>query len=120
MTAPKPPGHGIVTFQFESKTWSLFFGINALCDLEYQVADPMEVRRLMDGRTDDPAAFTTIRAGFWAALRTNHPDASLEEAGRMIDTLSMAKAGSLMAQALVAAFPKVSTTRPPKAARKTV
>lgn len=113
----KPPGHGIVTFQFEGKTWSLFFGINALCDLEYQVGDPMEVRRLMDAKQDDLAAFSTIRAGFWAALRGNHPDIGLEDAGRMIDALSMPKAGSLTAQALVAAFPKATSDRPQKAAR---
>jgi hypothetical protein len=114
------PAHGVATFEVGGATWSLKFGINALCDLEFQVQDPEQVKRLMDGKAGAPPDFSTIRAGFWAALRTFHPEVTLEEAGRLIDALGMPRAGSLTAQALISAFPEADPDRPRKATRKRV
>ena len=117
MVVKAAPVHGVATFEAGGAVWSLKFGINALCDLEFQVDDAEEVARLMAGTAGDPPAFSTIRAGFWAALRTFHAEITLEEAGQLIDNIGMARAGSLTAQALIAAFPEADPPRPPKAAR---
>lgn len=118
MVVKAAPAHGVATFEAGGVVWSLKFGINALCDLEFQVQDPEEVARLMGGSEAKPPAFGTIRAGFWAALRTFHAEVTLEDAGRLIDELGLPRAGSLTAQALLAAFPEADPNRPSKAARK--
>lgn len=114
----KPPAHGVVTFEADGASWSLKFGINALCDLEFQVQDAEQVERLMAGKAGEPPDFSTIRAGFWAALRGLHPEVTLEGAGRLIDALGLVRAGSLIAQALISAFPEADPDRPRKAARR--
>jgi len=95
-------------------TWRLVVSVNALCLIEAEVKDADEMAKLMSG---GDAAFTTVRAAFWAALQDHHPQVSLEDAGRLLDHLGLMKAGSLMGQALMLAFPELEggTDRPRKA-----
>lgn len=95
---------GIVPFSADKRSWRLVASVNALCLIEAEVKDPDEVVKLMTGRD---ASFSTVRTAFWAALQDHHPDLTPDDAGRLIDHLGLTKAGSLMAQTLIAAFPAV-------------
>lgn len=109
------PANGVLTFEADGRTWRLCASVNALCELESLVSDPEQVALLMSG---GDANFSTIRAGFCAFLRDNHPDLTQEEAGLLLDHLGLRVAGGKMAQALMIAFPQVTSPNPRKAARK--
>lgn len=109
------PANGVLTFEADGQTWRLCASVNALCELESLVSDPEQVALLMSG---GDANFTTIRAGFCAFLRDNHPDLTEEDAGLLLDHLGLQPAGAKLAQALMIAFPQVTDPRPRKAARK--
>jgi hypothetical protein len=110
------PANGVLTFEAHGRTWRLCASVNALCELESLVDDPEQVALLMSG---GDVNFSTARAGFCAFLRDNHPDLTQEEAGLLLDHLTLQVAGKKIAQALMIAFPQVPTPNPRKAARKT-
>jgi hypothetical protein len=109
------PANGVLTFEADGQTWRMCASVNALCELESLVSDPEQITFLMSG---GDANFTTIRAAFCAFLRDNHPDLTQEDAGLLLDHLTLVVAGSKLAQALMIAFPEVSGDRPRKAARR--
>ncbi|WP_426043701.1 hypothetical protein [Caulobacter sp. DWR3-1-2] len=110
------PANGVLTFEADGQTWRLCASVNALCELEALVPDAEQVALLMSG---GQANITTIRAGFCAFLRDNHPDLTQADAGLLLDHFGLSAAGSKLAQALLIAFPTADPARPPKAARKT-
>lgn len=111
---PTPPAP-FVPLKAAGAAWRLVVSTNALCLLEAEVKDAAEIAKLMTG---GDASFSTVRAAFWAALQDHHPEITLDDAGRLIDHLGLMKAGSLMGQALMLAFPELEAgaDRPRKAA----
>ena len=116
--APKPPANGVVTFQYEGATWRLCMDVNALCALEAEVGDRVELARLFANDPDDLPELRTIRAALWSGLQAHHEEVSLLDAGRMIQALGLPVLGGKIGQAIIADFPG-ATARPRKAARKT-
>lgn len=114
-----PSPNGIVPFSAAGRSWRLVVSVNALCLIEASVSDAEEVAKLLSGRD---ASFTTVRAAFWAALQDHQPDLTLEEVGRILDHVGLVKAGTILATALIAAFPAVGDAagRPQTARRPTL
>ena len=114
------PSQGEVAFEAAGATWKLLFGVNALCRFEQVIEDREERRRLLGGGDGQEPEFTTIRAAIWAGLQDHHPDTSFEDVGNIITHMGIGKAGALVAQAMLLAFPEVkkdAKPNPRKAAR---
>lgn len=109
-----PPVDGIVSFEAEARTWRLNFGVNALCRLEVAVEDDEEVQRLIGGADAAPPKLHTVRAAFWAGLQDHHADLTHEDAGNLMDRIGLVRAGSLVAQALIAAMPAADPNANPR------
>lgn len=120
LSRPSRPVDGIVTFDADWKTWTLFFGVNAMCRMEAEI-EPDELDLLLKGPGEgEQPSLTTYRAAFWAGLREHHPNLTFEDAGRLMDHTGLNRVGSLVAQALAMALPDVEGggDRPRKARRR--
>jgi hypothetical protein len=114
------PANGVVSFEADGQTFRLQMSINALIALEGAVGDQTEIRALLDhsGKSGE-ATLSTLRAAIWAGLTDAHPHLTQADAGNLIQHLGLERAGSLLVQALVAAFPSADpTANPRKATRK--
>lgn len=109
-----PPVDGIVSFEAEARTWRLNFGVNALCRLEVAVEDEAEVQRLVGGGDGVSPKLHTVRAAFWAGLQDHHAELTHEDAGNLMDRVGLVRAGSLVAQALIAAMPPADPDANPR------
>lgn len=82
----------------------LSFSINALCELEDLLDQPMmEIVAAM--QAPDKMRMKTVRAMFWAALRDHHDDIDLHGAGLIVSELGMATAMAKVGEAFRLAFP---------------
>lgn len=108
--------HGVVTLNVVGETFKLDFSVNALCLLEAEQPDRMEIQQLLDPKGEGPK-MATVRAALWAALQDHHPDVSVEDAGRLIDHLGLEQTGLKVGQALILALPEPKPG-PRKAARR--
>ena len=99
------PHKGELAFKHGEKTFTMSFSINALCELEDQLAAPMA--DIMTKATD-PASMSikTIRAVFWAGLRDHHPDLTTKDAGDLMTAMGQLQALELVGRAITLAFPE--------------
>lgn len=107
---------GRVSFKADGRQWRLYFGMNALCELEANVKDEDQLKALL---STGNANFNTVRVAVWAALVEHHPNLTIEDAGRLVDHLGLRQMGAKVGQALIAAYPTVKgegSARPRKAA----
>jgi len=105
---------GEVSFDAAGKTWTLRFGTNAICALETALGMGFAaaLALLSDGTK---VRVATIRSLVWAGLSGAHDDLTEEQAGELIDAIGIAKAGTLISEAVTLAFPaegKAAAARP--------
>ena len=96
--------------------YTLSFSINALCELEDLLDQPMA--EIVAGmQSPEKMRMSTVRAMFWAALRDNHPAIDLEGAGLIVSELGMGAAMAKVGEAFRLAFPtaKAGAEGKPKA-----
>ena len=75
-------GEGEATFTADGQEWHLRFDFNAMADFEIATGkNAMAALAAMEG---DSISAVDVRALFWAALKSHHPDITIEQAGRMV------------------------------------
>lgn len=103
---------GEITVKYQGKDIILVLTTNAICDLE----DSLD-RRITDilDEISNPEAvrMKTIRHIFRAMMKTHSPEATLEQAGELIDSLQGSH-DKVMSDALVAAFPEANGKAAPE------
>ena len=112
---------GAIDFEALGKQWKIRFSTNALCEIETESGkSALELAQSMDA--PGGARVSDVRLMFWAGLLEHQPDANLETAGRVIDGLGLIRAGEILGEAMIAAFPDAEPveTKPgkPKARKR--
>lgn len=97
------PARGEVAVDFRGKSINLKLTTNAVCTLE-AVHDKSLSQLLIDLRSDP--RITIIRAVYRAMMLNAVPDASLEDAGDLIDGLDPDQQMEVFTRAVEVAFPK--------------
>ncbi|WP_315920440.1 hypothetical protein [Mesorhizobium sp. SP-1A] len=108
---------GEVAFDALGQSWTLKLGTNAMCEIEDATGKTFsEVGELMGDQKR--VTIKLMRTVFWGALREQHEDVTIKQAGAVIDDIGMQEAGRLIGEAFQAAMPeqKEGAARPPKAA----
>lgn len=84
----------------------LTFNVNTFCDLEdeFEVADVNGVLEVMQSLEAAPS-FRVLRKIFYAALRGEHKDMTLEGAGDVISAVGLEEATEAMQNAVADVFP---------------
>ena len=96
---------GEVALKVGDSDYVLKYSANALCDPEAVLKMPIvEITDLMS----DPKkiSMTTVRAMLWAGLKSHHPKITLDQAGDMIEKLTLSGALVNVGLAFQAAFPE--------------
>lgn len=73
---------GHVGAMLDGKPIKLALTFNAFCELEEFFAENVEA---VLGRMETDPKFNDIRAVFWAAMLEDRPDATMKDAGRVIE-----------------------------------
>jgi hypothetical protein len=98
---------GEVGFELDGVNYTLRFSTNAMCELEDATGVP--VLQLANSLQDERSvSIKTLRAMFAAGL-SDTSDISIKEAGDIIDGLGIPRAGELIGQAFMAAFPEADS-----------
>lgn len=95
---------GEVALKVGDKEYTLRFSANALCDLESVLKMPiLEVTKILD----DPSklSMTMVRAMMWAGLKEKQPRITIEQAGDIVQELSLMAAFAEIGNAFKIAFP---------------
>ena len=112
------PLRGSVALQAGDKAYTLSFSINALCELEEEMGQPVAKIAAGLGKPEE-MRIATVRSLVWAALRDHHPDVDLKSAGELISEAGISNIMPAIGQAFQLAFPAPSgaknTARPQKA-----
>ena len=96
---------GEVPFQVEGQDYTLSFGINSLCALEDKLGKTVtEIGALFGSNM----GIRELRAVFWAGLQDHHEGTSEQQAGKLMTALGAARAGEVIGEAFVAAFPEAA------------
>lgn len=85
---------------------TLTFNVNTFCDLEdeFEAQDVNEVLAIIQGLETKPS-LKVIRSIFFVALRQEHPDISINDAGQLISDVGIEKAAEALGEAVAQAFP---------------
>jgi hypothetical protein len=112
------PLKGEVTLKAGEALYTLVFSVNAICELEDDLGEP--VAKIAD-KLNDPESLrmTTVRALVWAALRDHHEGVDHKEAGAIASEAGIANCMEAIAKAFQLAFPAdredADSPRPSKA-----
>lgn len=95
---------GEIAVKYDGKEINLILSVNSICALEDRV--DCGVQEFLASRFSDMdnVRMKDIRLLYWALMLQAIPDASLEDAGRLIDGLK-GKQHAIMAEAIDRAFP---------------
>jgi hypothetical protein len=113
------PSRGSVAFQVGEKAYTLSFSINALCELEAEMDQP--VAKIAKSLEDpENVRMATVRALVWAALRDSHKEIDMKGAGDILEQAGMQECMDAIGKAFTLAFPEAKAdANPPKAKRST-
>lgn len=107
---------GEVSFQADGRNWTMKIDTNAMCEIEEMTGHSIaEVGQLLSN--PKTASIKLMRAVFYGGLATRHEDLNINQAGRLIDILTLPKAVEIIGEAFQIAFPqqqKGAKPRPPK------
>jgi len=111
------PHRGSVALQVGDRAYTLSFSVNALCELEDLLGQPVAQIALS---LNDPGnvRMSTVRALVWAALRDHHDETALKEAGQIATEAGVPACMEAIGKAFKLAFPEAEgkeVGRPPKA-----
>jgi hypothetical protein len=102
---------GEVSFEANEKSYTMRFSANALCELEdvlnmgvndvaEQMSKPKNLR------------IKTVRGIFWAGLRDYHPEITIQQAGELIQDITLPRCLELIGKAFNLAFQDSTKVRP--------
>jgi len=111
------PNRGQVDLEVGSKTYTLSFSINAMCELEDELGEPIAV---IAAGLNNPAGVkvSIVRALVWAALRDHHPDIDLKAAGELVSEAGLVDVMAAVGKAFANAFPAGGGKANPRKAAK--
>ncbi|WP_173931391.1 GTA-gp10 family protein [Chelativorans sp. Marseille-P2723] len=99
------PHRGSVALQVGGRAYTLSFSVNALCELEDALGQP--VAQIANALNDpDTARLSTVRALVWAGLRDHHDEVGVKEAGDIITDAGIPACMEAIGKAFKAAFPE--------------
>jgi hypothetical protein len=98
------PVRGSVALQAAERAYTLSFSINALCELEEQLGQPIAQIATTLGKPEE-IRLGTVRALVWAATRDHHPEIDLKSAGDVIDAAGVQDVMAVIGKAFQLAFP---------------
>lgn len=97
------PHKGEVTLKAGAETYSLRFTMNALAELEDATGQSfVDIAEALNTRPP----MKLVRAVLWAALLDSLPQATLKQAGEIIDAAGFAAVSEKIGAALLIAFPQ--------------
>lgn len=98
------PHRGSVALQVGDRAYTLSFSVNALCELEDHLGQP--VAKIAETLNDPEAVrLTTVRALVWAALLDHHEDVDLRQAGHIATEATIPACMEAIGNAFHLAFP---------------
>lgn len=98
---------GEVSVEADGQRYTLAFSINALCKMEDMFGEAVGDIATLGNKGK---RFNTMRNVFWCALADHHPDLTVDDAGRIITEIGIAKADELVGEAFALAFPEVKAS----------
>lgn len=108
---------GSVALQAGDRAYTMSFSVNALCELEDHLGQP--VAKIAAGMNNpEDVRLTTVRALVWAGLRDHHPETDMKAAGEIASEAGIPACMDAVGKAFALAFPDQEAkdeTRPPKA-----
>lgn len=112
------PHRGQVDLKVGDKIYTLSFSINAMCELEDAMGEPIA---LIAAGLNNPAGVkvSTVRALVWAALLDHHPEIDVKGAGELVSEAGLPDVMAAVGKAFANAFPSMGggKANPRKAAR---
>lgn len=111
------PLRGSVALQVGDRAYTLSFSINALCELEEHMEQPIAQIATALAKPDQ-IRLGAVRALVWAATRDHHPEIDLKAAGDVIDAAGVQQVMPVIGKAFQLAFPAPTegvAKNPPKA-----
>ncbi|SDP92508.1 Phage tail tube protein, GTA-gp10 [Phyllobacterium sp. YR620] len=107
------PHRGQVAFKAGDSEYTLSFSINATCELEDHFDLP--IGKVAEKLQKNPAEvrMSDLRAFIWAALRDNHPEVDMIEAGRIATEAGVKPVITAITQCFIAAFPPAEAAKKP-------
>lgn len=108
---------GQVDLKAGDKIYTLSFSINAMCELEDLLGEPISqiAKSLGDPQS---VRMSTVRALVWAALRDHHSDIDLKGAGDLVAEATVTSTMETIGRAFALAFPDTASKSVPKKAVK--
>lgn len=98
--------NGVIDVELEGRIYTFCTDLNALIRLEEMFSTPeREVSWVQIVARADAGSPRHMRAVLWAALQREHPDVTLEEAGRLITLLAARRIQDVMRDASAGARP---------------
>lgn len=111
------PHRGSVALAADDYEYSLSFSVNALCELEAAIDQPV-AKIVAQMQKPEEVRLSTVRLLLWAALRDYHPEIDLLHAGRIASAAGIPACMACIGKAFQVAFPSQEASggaRPPKA-----
>ncbi|WP_167738052.1 GTA-gp10 family protein [Leisingera sp. NJS201] len=94
---------GEISAKFDGKEMKLVLSTNSICDLEEKTG--LGIQDFLDRfRDTSKLNMSDTRLMFWALMLEDCEDATIKDAGRLIDQLK-GREHSIMTEAVLAAFP---------------
>jgi hypothetical protein len=111
------PYRGSVALQVGDRAYTLSFSINALCELEDLLGQPVAKIAAQMNKPEE-VRMKTVRAIVWAALRDHHEEVDLKQAGLIASESGVPAVMDAIGRAFTLAFPdqKGGKANPRKAA----
>lgn len=111
------PHRGQVSLKAGDTTYTLSFSINAMCELEDLMNEP--IAKIASGLNKaSELRISTVRALAWAALRDHHADIDIKRAGEIVTEIGVPDAMAAIGKAFAAAFPEGGGRGNPRRAAK--
>lgn len=95
-----------VTREISGKEYSFKLGTNAICNIEQTLSKPFS--EIIEDIESGKVSMIVLRTMLLFALKKNHPQTSLEEAGDICDDLGAMGAGELIGECIACAFPEAT------------
>ncbi|AHK42210.1 hypothetical protein OV14_0052 [Ensifer adhaerens OV14] len=104
------PLRGSVPLQVGDRTYTLSFSINALCELESELDQPV-ASIIKTIQTPEALRLSTVRSLVWAGLQDHHAGISLVEVGLMISEAGLQPTIAKVGEAFRLAFPQAEAAK---------
>ena len=110
------PHRGSVALQVGDRAYTLSFSVNAICELEDALGQP--VAKIAAGLNDpENVRMSTVRAIIWAALRDHHSEVDFKGAGEIATEAGIPACMEAIGKAFNLAFPEAKEDARPRKAK---